>query len=98
MVFDPDQDPEEKRGVRKSYRSLTKKIEGARFSGIPFLYTISYSSTDHKGNPNDFTTEELLSQVHQADQLFNKGRFHCLTTFTFLIFLGYSQRTTRGYS
>ncbi|KIM40209.1 hypothetical protein M413DRAFT_446375 [Hebeloma cylindrosporum] len=54
MVFDPDQDPEEKRGVRKSYRSLTKKIE------------------DHKGNPNDFTTEDLLSQVHQADQLFNK--------------------------
>ncbi|KAF9565546.1 hypothetical protein CPC08DRAFT_733951 [Agrocybe pediades] len=27
MVFDPDQDPEEKRAVRQNYRSLTKKIE-----------------------------------------------------------------------
>ncbi|KAF9529440.1 Nse4 C-terminal-domain-containing protein [Crepidotus variabilis] len=26
-VFDPDQDPEEKRAVRQNYRSLTKKIE-----------------------------------------------------------------------
>lgn len=28
MVFDPDQDPEEKRAVRQNYRSLTKRIEG----------------------------------------------------------------------
>lgn len=28
MVFDPDQDPEEKRVVRQNYRSLAKKIEG----------------------------------------------------------------------
>ncbi|KAF8967875.1 Nse4 C-terminal-domain-containing protein [Flammula alnicola] len=54
MVFDPDQDPEEKRAVRQNYRSLTKKIE------------------EHRGNPNDFTTEELLSQVHKADELFDK--------------------------
>ncbi|KAF8161208.1 Nse4 C-terminal-domain-containing protein [Crassisporium funariophilum] len=27
MVFDPDQDPEEKRAVRQNYRSLAKKIE-----------------------------------------------------------------------
>jgi len=38
MIFDPDQDPEEKRGVRKGYRSLAKKIEGARPSHIPLLY------------------------------------------------------------
>ena len=30
MVFDPDQDPEEKREVRQNYRSLAKKIEGIR--------------------------------------------------------------------
>ncbi|KAF8897055.1 Nse4 C-terminal-domain-containing protein [Gymnopilus junonius] len=54
MVFDPDQDPEEKRAVRQNYRSLTKKIE------------------EHQGNPNDFATEELLSQVQKADKLFNK--------------------------
>ena len=28
MIFDPDQDPEEKRVVRQNYRSLAKKIEG----------------------------------------------------------------------
>ncbi|KDR75773.1 hypothetical protein GALMADRAFT_68194 [Galerina marginata CBS 339.88] len=54
MVFDPDQDPEEKRAVRQNYRSLTKKIE------------------EHQGNPNDFSTEELLSQVQKADRLFDK--------------------------
>lgn len=27
-VFDPDQDPEEKRAVRQNYRSLAKTIEG----------------------------------------------------------------------
>jgi len=30
-VFDPDQDPEEKRAVRQNYRSLAKKIEGRMF-------------------------------------------------------------------
>ncbi|KAF5321967.1 hypothetical protein D9619_001921 [Psilocybe cf. subviscida] len=30
MVFDPDQDPEEKRAVRQGYRALTKKIEEYR--------------------------------------------------------------------
>jgi len=54
MVFDPDQDPEEKRAVRQNYRSLAKKIE------------------EHNGNPNDFTAEELLSQVQKADKLFSR--------------------------
>jgi hypothetical protein len=38
MVFDPDQDPEEKRAVRQNYRSLAKKIEGMRI--ICYLFTI----------------------------------------------------------
>jgi hypothetical protein len=36
MVFDPDQDPEEKRAVRQNYRSLTKKIEGVHIICYPF--------------------------------------------------------------
>ena len=36
MVFDPDQDPEEKRAVRQNYRSLAKKIEGMRIICYPF--------------------------------------------------------------
>lgn len=28
MVYDPDQDPEEKRAVRKNYRKLAKTMEG----------------------------------------------------------------------
>lgn len=42
MVFDPDQDPEEKRNVRQNYRSLTKKIEGGPNSD---LNTCSISQT-----------------------------------------------------
>jgi hypothetical protein len=37
MVFDPDQDPEEKRVVRQNYRSLAKKIEG--------MHTVCYYFT-----------------------------------------------------
>ncbi|KAF5380522.1 hypothetical protein D9615_004519 [Tricholomella constricta] len=51
-IYDPDQDPEEKREVRKNYRSLAKTVEGA--------------------NPNDYTAELLMKQVHQADLLFDK--------------------------
>jgi non-structural maintenance of chromosomes element 4 len=28
LAYDPEQDPEEKRKVRKSYRTLDKKLEG----------------------------------------------------------------------
>lgn len=28
LIYDPDQDPEEKRAVRKNYRSLAKTVEG----------------------------------------------------------------------
>ena len=36
MVFDPDQDPLEKREVRQNYRSLAKKIEGMHIIYHPF--------------------------------------------------------------
>ncbi|RDB25208.1 Non-structural maintenance of chromosome element 4 [Hypsizygus marmoreus] len=54
LVYDPDQDPEEKRAVRKNYRSLAKTVE------------------EQQANPNDYTAEELTSQVHRADKLFDK--------------------------
>lgn len=72
MVFDPDQDPEEKRAVRQNYRSLTRKIEGMwlrRFYDLHQLITFQ----EQQANPNDYTTEELLQQVRQADKLFGKG-------------------------
>lgn len=76
MVFDPDQDPEEKRAVRQNYRSLAKKIEGMQtFYDIIHLFIFSI---EHHGNPNDFTAEELLSQVQKADKLFSRGK---LTSF-----------------
>ena len=40
MVFDPDQDPEEKRAVRQNYRSLAKKIEGMHIICHPFYTNI----------------------------------------------------------
>lgn len=36
FIYDPDQDPEEKRAVRKNYRSLAKTVEGA--SSFRHLY------------------------------------------------------------
>ena len=80
MVFDPDQDPEEKRAVRQNYRSLAKKIEGMFYFPF-FIYNIIHLfifSIEHHGNPNDFTAEELLSQVQKADKLFSRGK---LTSF-----------------
>ncbi|KAG5635504.1 hypothetical protein H0H81_011023 [Sphagnurus paluster] len=53
-VYDPDQDPEEKRAVRKNYRSLAKTVE------------------EQQSNPNQYTAEELMKQVQQADLLFGK--------------------------
>lgn len=69
MVFDPDQNPEEKRAVRQNYRSLAKKIEG-----VPIIcYPLQYNYIENQGGPNDFTAEELLSQVQKADKLFDRG-------------------------
>ena len=50
--------------------------ENRRWIQIWFGYLTSFThlSLEHRGNPNDFTTEELLSQVHKADKLFDKGR------------------------
>lgn len=38
FIYDPDQDPEEKRTVRKNYRSLAKTVEGASFLSQRHLY------------------------------------------------------------
>jgi non-structural maintenance of chromosomes element 4 len=38
LIYDPDQDPEEKRAVRKNYRSLAKTVEGS--SRHPLLYLL----------------------------------------------------------
>ncbi|GLB37537.1 putative binding domain of Nse4/EID3 to Nse3-MAGE [Lyophyllum shimeji] len=53
-TYDPDQDPEEKRAVRKNYRSLAKTVE------------------EQQAHPNDYTAEQLMKQVQQADSLFDK--------------------------
>jgi hypothetical protein len=49
LAYDPDQDPEEKRDVRKKYRAIQKTTEGAflqpKFSKIP---TNSYLFSSHR--------------------------------------------------
>ncbi|KII92185.1 hypothetical protein PLICRDRAFT_104315 [Plicaturopsis crispa FD-325 SS-3] len=54
LAYDPDQDPDEKRDVRKKYRTLQKSAE------------------DQQANPNDYTAEDLVEQVRDADELFSK--------------------------
>lgn len=73
-IFDPDQDPDEKRAVRQNYRSLTKKIEGISYNVALFFWLYKRKTLEHQANPNDVTTDELLQQVHKADKLFSKGR------------------------
>ncbi|KAF7361791.1 Non-structural maintenance of chromosomes element 4 [Mycena venus] len=57
--YDPDQDPEERRGVRKGYRTLAKSVEGSRLS-------------EHQHNLNDYSAQQLTDQVKKADELFHK--------------------------
>ncbi|EPQ57351.1 hypothetical protein GLOTRDRAFT_38990 [Gloeophyllum trabeum ATCC 11539] len=57
-AYDPDQDPEEKRAVRRNYRDLHKDTEG------------DYEGANH----NDLTAEELAEKVHRADTLFSQVR------------------------
>ena len=42
MVFDPDQNPMEKRAIRQNYRSLAKKIEGIRIFNCPFTISLHF--------------------------------------------------------
>ncbi|KAJ7497416.1 Nse4 C-terminal-domain-containing protein [Mycena latifolia] len=56
--YDPDQDPEERRGVRKGYRTLAKAVEG--------------SSHQQQANLNEYSAQDLTEQVKKADELFNK--------------------------
>jgi len=73
LVYDPDQDPEEKRAVRKDYRSLAKKIEGEFISSSPLLRKQLTGFLEQQANPNDYTADELTNQVKHADSLFHKG-------------------------
>ncbi|KAJ2916752.1 hypothetical protein MD484_g3670, partial [Candolleomyces efflorescens] len=54
LVFDPDQDPEEQREVRQSYRALNRRVK------------------EQQANPNDYTAEDILRGLEEADELFNK--------------------------
>ena len=72
FYYDPDQDPEEKRAVRKNYRSLARTVEGD-MDPATFPRTCLPVSVEKQANPNDYTAEELTEQVHQADTLFDKG-------------------------
>ena len=78
FIYDPDQDPEEKRAVRKDYRSLAKTVEGSSHYVSPRVSLLpTYCHLEQQANPNDYTAEELTDQVHQADKLFSKGIFLC---------------------
>jgi hypothetical protein len=73
LAYDPDQDPEEKRQVRKEYRSLHKDTEG-----VLFLVTLGSrlkhkAVIDKRANLNDYTAEQLVDRVLHADSLFDKG-------------------------
>jgi len=38
LVFNPDQNPEEKRAVRQDYRKITRRIEGTRHLSLESAY------------------------------------------------------------
>ena len=73
MVFDPDQDPEEKRAVRQGYRALTKKIEGSSVIILSYFAGLTRLSLEYRSNPKDLQASDLLAGVQRVDGLFGKG-------------------------
>lgn len=74
LAYDPDQDPDEKRDVRKKYRAMQKSTEGVSIDPKKDNLT-SNRATDQRTQPKDYSAEELTAQVHAADALFDKGAF-----------------------
>ena len=79
LAYDPDQDPEEKRDVRKKYRAIQKTTEGAflppKFPKIP-TNSCHFRLIDQRAQPKECSAEELTAQVHAVDALFHKGPFY----------------------
>ncbi|KAF7321662.1 Non-structural maintenance of chromosomes element 4 [Mycena kentingensis (nom. inval.)] len=65
--MDTDQDADERREIRKGYRSLAKHLQGS-FT-IPLLRR-PHRPPDHS---HDINAEALTNQIHAADNLFNTG-------------------------
>ena len=76
LAYDPDQDPEEKRDVRKKYRAFQKTTEGA-FATLWLLRcqknNVNFNAVDQRAQPKQYSAEELTIQVHEVDALFHKG-------------------------
>ena len=76
-IYDPDQDPEEKRVLRQKYRVLLKDEQGNEIHSRPrpcvpcpaFSFLLG-----NQLNVNEYTTQELLEKVQLADSLFDQGK------------------------
>lgn len=92
LTYDPEQDPEVKRKIRRNYRELAKQTEGIRFSRAS-CNSIDSEYTGHS-NPNDYTAEELGEKLKRANTLFDQGGDAALRVVHFLTIEYNSQGNT----
>ena len=73
IAYDPDQDPEERRDIRKKYRDLRAEIEGMYTWRCYKLFSHLYARVERQNN-TEGAAEFLLKTVKVADSLFDKGK------------------------
>jgi hypothetical protein len=75
FAYDPDQDHEEKRKVRRGYRALQRNTEGMMH------HLRKRSVLNPRVDPHSIqNAEELMEQVQQLNSLFNDGKGKPLLT------------------
>jgi hypothetical protein len=77
MVYNPDQDPDEKRRVRGNYRQLQADLDGATIALYDIYSDCSLVPAAKQTNPNDYTAEELAERIRHANVLFKDGGVKC---------------------
>lgn len=73
MAYDPDQDPEERRGVRRDYRSLDLRFEGAVLRITWFISCSNYFISEGTQDGQPVNARAVIDTVKVANELFEKG-------------------------
>ncbi len=71
MVYDPDQDQEVARDLRKQYLDTTKQFEGTRYERRHHVTSLNYLA--HILDNQDMSTKDAAAALDKADTLFEEG-------------------------
>ena len=79
-VYDPDQDPEKKRDIRRKYRKHQQVLNGTHMQSMIWLSPlISHILTDKH---DTITIEEVTDTLHDTDALFGDGKHTFISPLT----------------